>query len=42
MEKNWFDDIRKYYTAGLWTADMVQNAVAKGKLTQEQCNEILA
>lgn len=35
-----FETIKKYYDKGLWTAAMVQNAVAKGKITQEQADEI--
>ena len=37
---NWFDRIKKYYDAGLWTAKMVGNAVVKGKITAEQYKEI--
>lgn len=37
---NWFDRIRKYYDAGLWTEKMVGNAVVKGKITTEQYKEI--
>lgn len=33
--------IRKWYNRGFWTSDMVQDAVEMGKLTQEECNEIL-
>ena len=28
---NWFDRIKKYYDAGLWTKKMVGNAVVKGQ-----------
>lgn len=28
---NWFDRIKKYYDAGLWTKKMVGNAVVKKK-----------
>ena len=35
-----FDKIKKWYNQGLWTADMVRNAVAKGVLTPEQFKEI--
>ena len=34
--------IAKWYKQGLWTADMVQNAVTKGILTEEKATEILA
>ena len=39
--KNWYEDIQKYFKKGLWTADMVQAAVVKGKLTTEQAAEIV-
>lgn len=35
-----FEKIKKWYKQGLWTADMVKNAVAKGVLTPEQYREI--
>lgn len=35
------EKIKKWYKQGLWTADMVQNAVAKGILTAEEAAEIL-
>lgn len=35
------DKIAKWYKQGLWTAEMVQNAVGKGILTAEQAAEIL-
>ena len=33
--------IAKWYKMGLWTAEMVQNAVEKGKLTLDEAAEIL-
>lgn len=36
-----YEKIKKWYKQGLWTAEMVQNAVGKGVITQEQANEIL-
>ena len=36
------DKIAKWYKQGLWTAKMVQDAVTKGKLTEEEAEEILA
>lgn len=33
--------IRKWYEQGLWTAEMVRNAVIKGKLTEEEHREIV-
>lgn len=35
-----FEKIKKWYKQGLWTAQMVDNAVAKGVLTQAQAAEI--
>ena len=29
------EKIKKWYKMGLWTAEMVQNAVEKGKLTEK-------
>ena len=36
------EKIRKWYKQGLWTADMVRNAVEKGVLSEEEAAEILA
>ena len=36
------EKIAKWYKHGLWTAQMVQNAVTKGKLTVDEAAEILA
>ena len=36
------EKIAKWYKQGLWTAKMVQDAVTKGKLTEEEAEEILA
>lgn len=33
--------IKKWYQMGLWTEDMVWNAVRKGILTEAQAEEIL-
>lgn len=41
-EKNWFEDIKKYVTGGLWSEAMVRNAVAKGKITVAEAETILA
>lgn len=35
-----YDKIKKWYNQGLWTSDMVRNAVDKGVLTPEQFKEI--
>lgn len=37
---NWFDRIKKYYDADLWSKKMVGNAVVKGKITAEQYKKI--
>lgn len=36
-----FYKIKTWYEQGHWTAEMVKKAVIKGKITQEECNEIL-
>lgn len=36
------EKITLWYAQGLWTAEMVQNAVQKNVLTQEEADEILA
>ena len=36
------EKIAKWYKQGLWTAQMVRNAVAKGKLTADEAEEILS
>ena len=35
------DKILKWFKQGLWTEAMVQNAVSKGVLTEDEANEIL-
>ena len=35
------DKIKKWYKTGLWTEEMVQNAVQKGILAEEEAKEIL-
>lgn len=37
-----FERIKKWFEQGLWTEQMVRNAVKKGVLTEEQAEEILA
>lgn len=34
--------IEKWYRMGLWTEEMVMNAVAKGIITEDEASEILA
>lgn len=36
-----FEKIKKWYNQGLWTEQMVQNAVDKGVLTQAEAYEIV-
>lgn len=36
------EKIAKWYKQGLWTEVMVQNAIEKGVLTEEEAREILA
>lgn len=35
-----FDKVKNYYDKGLWTKEMVHNAVTKGWITQEEYEEI--
>ena len=37
-----FEKIKKWYKQGLWTKAMVQNALNKGIITQDQYAEIIA
>ena len=37
---NWFENIKKWYYAGYWTREMVQDAVDKGKISREEAAEI--
>ena len=36
-----FEKIKKFYNLGLWTKEMVKNAVDKGAITTEESEEIL-
>ena len=36
----WFDRIKRFYEAGLWTKGMVADAVVYRKITAEQYEEI--
>ena len=36
-----FEKIKKWYKLGLWSGNMVQNALDKGVLTQDQYSVIL-
>ena len=35
-----YERIKKWYKQGLWTKEMVQNAVDKGVITADQLKEI--
>lgn len=35
------EKIKRWYEQGLWTAEMVRNAVVKDKLTEEEYREIV-
>ena len=37
-----FEKIKRFYKLGLWTEDMVNNAVVKKVITEEEAIEILA
>ena len=36
----WFDRIKRFYEAGLWTKEMVADAVVYRRITAEQYEEI--
>lgn len=36
-----YEKIKRFYDLGLWTAEMVRNAVAKGIITEEECESII-
>lgn len=35
-----FEKIKSYFDRGLWTAEMVSNAVVKGKITVDEYKQI--
>lgn len=37
-----YENILYWYTHDMWTAKQVRNAVKKNKITQAECDEILA
>lgn len=37
-----YEKIKKWYKQGLWTENMVQNAVKKGILTADEAEDILS
>lgn len=36
----WFDRIKRFYDAGLWTKEMVKDGVRMNRITVEQYKEI--
>lgn len=36
-----FEKIKKFYKLGLWTEEMVKNAVAKGAITENEYKTIV-
>ena len=36
-----FEKIKRFYNLGLWTEEMVNNAVIKGIITEEEANKII-
>ena len=36
-----FEKIKKWYKQGLWSAEMVWNAVEKGIITEKEYNKIM-
>lgn len=36
----WFSKVKDYYDTGLWSLEMVRNAVLKGKITEAEFKEI--
>ena len=36
-----FEKIKKWYTQGLWSAQMVEQAAQKGVITRTECNELI-
>ena len=40
MHSKKFDSIKMYYETGRWTLTMVQNAVVKGWITEDEYTEI--
>ena len=36
-----YEKIKKWYKQGLWTVEMVRQAVKKSGITQAECDEIL-
>lgn len=37
----WAEKIARWYRAGMWSARQVRDAVAKGRITQAECDQII-
>jgi hypothetical protein len=37
----WYERIERFYNSGLWTREMVEDAVTYRKITEEECRRIL-
>ena len=37
----WFDKIKSYFDTGLWSVEMVSKAVAKGKISEDEYQQIV-
>lgn len=40
MHSKKYEKVKSYYDKGLWTIEMVRNAVVKGWITEEEFEEI--
>lgn len=38
---NWFEKVERYYNEGFYTPDQVKKFVTAGKISQEECDQIL-
>lgn len=36
-----YEKIKRFYELGLWSKEMVENAVNKGIITEKECQEII-
>lgn len=41
MHSRKYETVKSYYEKGFWSAEMVQNAVVKGWITEEEYKEIV-
>lgn len=37
----WFEKIKSYYEGGMWSVEMISNAVAKGKISEDEYQQIV-